>query len=369
MKTAFVSGCFDLLHSGHVAFLRSAAQYGALHVGVARDATVLQLKDHLPQNAEQERLYMVQNIACVHRAFISSGAGMLDFAAELRELKPDFFIVNQDGHTPEKQQFCAELGTEYVVLQRQPEPGLPLRSSTQLRAQHLPWRVELAGAWLDQPFVSSLHAGSVICFSVEPTQEFMSRGGMAGSTRNRLAELFGGTLPNMPPEQLAKLVFRYENGVDLGRRDISGAQDAIGLCMPGITRQHYNGAYWPSEIEQITDEDTLVWLEQTIALYPTFERPQGYDPKVGMQLSCAHAAALARAVEKTWQAILTKDAALLAESLNANRLAQQALLPAMFPQHLQVDLCAWKFTGAGGGGNVVTTDIQHENTISIKIRR
>ncbi|MCL2532305.1 MAG: adenylyltransferase/cytidyltransferase family protein [Oscillospiraceae bacterium] len=369
MKTAFVSGCFDLLHSGHVAFLRTAAQYGALHVGVASDATVLQLKGHPPANPQQERLYMVQNIAGVERAFISSAVGMLDFAPELRELKPDFFIVNHDGHTAEKAALCAELGTEYIVLPRLPEPGLPSRSSTQLRAQHLPWRVELAGAWLDQPFVSSLHAGGVICFSVEPTHDFMPRGGMAGSTRNRLAELFGGTLPNMPPEQLARLTFRYENGVDLVRRDISGAQDAIGLCVPGVTRQHYNGAYWPSEIEQITDEDTLAWLEQHIALYPTFERPQGYDPKAGMQPTRQNAAALARASEMTWRAILAKDDALLAESLNANRLAQQALLPAMFPPNLQVNLPAWKFTGAGGGGNVVTTDTQHPNALSIKIRR
>ncbi|MCL2446712.1 MAG: adenylyltransferase/cytidyltransferase family protein [Oscillospiraceae bacterium] len=367
MKTAFVSGCFDLLHSGHVAFLRTAAQYGALHVGVASDATVMHLKGHPPQNAEQERLYMVQNIACVQRAVISSDVGMLDFAPELHDLKPDYFIVNHDGHTPEKQRLCEQIGAEYIVLQRVPEPGLPERNSTALRAQHLPWRVELAGAWLDQPFVSSLHAGSVICLSVEPTHDFMPRSGMAGSTRNRLAELFGGTLPSMSSEQLAKLTFRYENGVDLARRDISGAQDAIGLCVPGLTRQHYIGAYWPEQIEQITDESTLAWLEQHIALYPTVERPQGYDPAVGMQLTREHAAALAEAVEMTWQAILTKDVVLLAESLNANRLAQQALLPAMFPPSLQVNLPAWKFTGAGGGGYVVT--MTSENTIPIAIRR
>ncbi|MCL2195970.1 MAG: adenylyltransferase/cytidyltransferase family protein [Oscillospiraceae bacterium] len=369
MKTAFVSGCFDLLHSGHVAFLRTAAEHGTLHVGVARDATVAQLKGRAPQNPEHERLFMVRNIGCVARAFISSGVGMLDFEADLRALKPDVFIVNHDGNTPEKAALCAELGTQYIVLPRVPAPGLPERNSTSLRAQHLPWRVELAGAWLDQPFISTLHPGSVICLSIEPTHDFMLRSGMAGSTRNRLAELFGNALPNLSPEQLAKLTFRYENGIDLARRDISGAQDAIGLCVPGITRQHYTGGYWPEQIERITDEDTLAWLEQHVALYPTFERPQGYDPTAGMQPTAERAAALAQAADMAWQAILAKDAALLGESLNANRLAQQAMLPAMFPLGLQVDLPAWKFTGAGGGGYLVTTDTRHTNIIPIKIRR
>jgi len=368
-KTAFVSGCFDLLHSGHVAFLRSAAEYGKLHVAVASDATVLQLKGRAPANGEAERLFMLRNVGCVHNAFVSSGVGMLDFEAELRELKPDYFIVNHDGHTAAKATLCIELGIAYVVLKREPEPGLPPRNSTQLRAQRLPWRVELAGAWLDQPFVSSLHAGCVLCLCIEPTHEFMPRSGMAGSTRNSLAELFGTELPPIEPVQLAKLAFRYENGVDLARGDISGAQDAIGLCMPGITRQHYDGMCWPSKIECVTDEKTLLWLEKNLALVPTFERPQGYDPRAGMQPTAEHAAALAEAVEMTWQAILDKDAALLGESLNANRAAQQALLPAMFPPDLQVNLPAWKFSGAGGGGYLVTTDTQHETALSIKMRR
>lgn len=34
-KKVFVSGCYDLLHSGHVEFFRQAAQYGDLYVGIA----------------------------------------------------------------------------------------------------------------------------------------------------------------------------------------------------------------------------------------------------------------------------------------------------------------------------------------------
>ena len=40
-KKVFVSGCYDLLHSGHVEFFRQAAQYGDLYVGIGSDNTIL----------------------------------------------------------------------------------------------------------------------------------------------------------------------------------------------------------------------------------------------------------------------------------------------------------------------------------------
>ena len=40
----FVSGCFDLLHSGHIKFLTEAAKYGDLYVSVGSDKTINELK-------------------------------------------------------------------------------------------------------------------------------------------------------------------------------------------------------------------------------------------------------------------------------------------------------------------------------------
>ena len=39
-KKVFVSGCYDMLHSGHIAFFKAAAEYGDLYVGIGSDATV-----------------------------------------------------------------------------------------------------------------------------------------------------------------------------------------------------------------------------------------------------------------------------------------------------------------------------------------
>lgn len=45
-KKVFVSGCYDLLHSGHVEFFRQAAEYGDLYVGIGSDETILHYKNH-----------------------------------------------------------------------------------------------------------------------------------------------------------------------------------------------------------------------------------------------------------------------------------------------------------------------------------
>jgi cytidyltransferase-like protein len=54
-KKVFVSGCFDLLHSGHIAFLQETASYGDLYVALGSDQTVYELKGRLPVNSEQEQ--------------------------------------------------------------------------------------------------------------------------------------------------------------------------------------------------------------------------------------------------------------------------------------------------------------------------
>ncbi|MCL4827732.1 MAG: adenylyltransferase/cytidyltransferase family protein [Caldilinea sp.] len=132
-KKVFVSGCFDMLHSGHVEFLQRAAEYGELTVALGSDRTVFELKGRPPINSEEERRFMLANVACVKQAVISRGSGYLDFEPELRELMPDVFVVNEDGNTPAKRKLCERLGIEYVVLQREPHPGLTPRSTTALR--------------------------------------------------------------------------------------------------------------------------------------------------------------------------------------------------------------------------------------------
>ena len=133
MKKVFVSGCYDLLHSGHVEFFRQAAEYGELYVGIGSDKTIQDYKHHKTVYSEQERLFMVKSIRYVKEAYINAGSGVLDFVPTLDIVHPDILVVNADGGSEEKRRLCEARGMEYVVLAREPHQGLDARSSTALK--------------------------------------------------------------------------------------------------------------------------------------------------------------------------------------------------------------------------------------------
>lgn len=126
-KKVFVSGCYDMLHSGHVAFFKEASSYGDLYVGIGSDSTIAQLKNRKTVYSEKERLYMVKSIRYVTDAYINPGSGYLDFVETVDRVRPDIFIVNQDGGSDDKRRFCAERGIEYIELTRTPDAGLEAR--------------------------------------------------------------------------------------------------------------------------------------------------------------------------------------------------------------------------------------------------
>lgn len=135
MTKVFVSGCFDVLHSGHIRFFEEASQYGDLYVSIGSDKTVEELKHRPTLYNERERLYMVSAIRFVHQAFVAQGSGKLDFMEELKQIKPDIFFVNSDGDSTEKRQAIESLGIRYVVSNRIPKDLLPVRSTTAIRQQ------------------------------------------------------------------------------------------------------------------------------------------------------------------------------------------------------------------------------------------
>ncbi len=133
-KKAIVTGCYDWLHSGHVRFFEEVSELGELYVVVGHDANVRLLKgEGHPMFGQDERRYMVGAIRYVKAALISSGHGWMDAEPEIALLKPDLYVVNEDGDVPEKREFCLAHGLEYVVLTRKPKDGLPRRQSTLLR--------------------------------------------------------------------------------------------------------------------------------------------------------------------------------------------------------------------------------------------
>lgn len=386
-KKVFVSGCYDLLHSGHVEFFRQAAEYGDLYVGIGSDATIMDYKHHRTVYSEDERLFMVKSIRYVKDAYINRGGGIMDFVPTVLDLKPDIFVVNEDGSSKEKEMFCREHEIEYVVLKRLPAEGLTARSSTSLKKQSsfIPTRLDLAGTWIDQPYVSQYAPGWAITISIEPTFDIQDRCGLSTSTRNMIKKIWPYKLPKMDPEMLAKLVFCFENDPERSDGIISGAQDAIGICMPGLVRHWYDNRFWPTKFETCNDNAILDWLEAHICMIPMFPRRPGCSVVDGKNITKHGVKRLADAAEQCWKAIMNKDLQEFGKYYKESFEAQVTMFPAMIQPGVQeyidkfkVDpnVLAWKMPGAGGGGylvmvvdNLASFCGHHSETITITIRR
>ena len=407
-KKVFVSGCYDLLHSGHVEFFQQASKFGDLYVGIGSDATYLEYKHRKPMFPQEERLFMVKNIKAVKEAYINEGRGVIDFIPTLDIVKPDIFVVNAEGGSEEKRRLCEERGIEYIELQRTPHEGLEARSSSSLKAamqkqedgneevKGIPTRLDIAGTWIDQPYVSVHHPGWAITVSLEPTVEVRDRCGLSTSTRNIIKKIWPVKLPKMDPEMLARLVFCFENSPERTEGHVSGAQDAIGICVPGLCRHYYDNNFWPKKIEICSDEMTLRFLEQHLVMVPLEPRKPGCSVVEGKDITPEKVKALADAADACWDAIMRRNLDDFAAAYKVSFEAQTAMFPGMlnpaYVGHKQQDnsfigeaiahyssmpeVMAWKFAGAGGGGYMalVVKDAKvfaesHSEAIELNIRR
>jgi hypothetical protein len=294
----------------------------------------------------------------------------------MKRLKPDIFIVNEDGHTPVKEKLCNDLKIEYKVLKRIPHANLPVRSNTSLRKETpIPYRIDLAGTWIDQPYVSKYNPGWAITTSIEPTIEFNERSGMATSTRKKAIELWNYHLPMENPEKLAKILFRYDN--DPGTKDVSGSQDSIGITMPGINRFFYEkGEYWPSRFETITDHSTIHWLEDRLYMVTLWPRPTDFVVLENTNVTTENVMNLTNAADMAWEGLINKDVIKFSKGFSDSFNAQVTMFPKMLNDKIsniidayRVKALAWKLSGAGGGGYLIIISEQEiPNAIRIRIR-
>jgi cytidyltransferase-like protein len=375
-KKVFVTGCFDMLHSGHIAFFKEAAEYGDVYVGLGSDSTIFELKGRFPINNQDERKYMIDALASVKKCIINTGSGIMDFIKEIETVKPDIFIVNEDGNTPTKEELSKKLGIEYLVLKRVPHKNLPVRSTTALRSEcTMPYRIDLAGGWLDQPFVSKYTPGPVLTISIEPTIEFNERSGMASSTRRRAIELWHTDIPPGDKEQLAKILFSYENPP--GTKVIAGSQDSIGIVMPGLNKLDYKDSYWPEKIISVYDENILTWIEDHLYLITLGPRNDLFDVLENTVINKTNAETLSDATENCWDSILKTDLKNFGLYFRKAFEAQIKMFPNMvYNEIFQVIdkykklAYGWKLSGAGGGGYLIfVAEKPIEGAMQIKIRR
>jgi hypothetical protein len=239
----------------------------------------------------------------------------------------------------------------------------------------MPYRIDLAGTWIDQPYVSKFQPGWAITASIEPAIEFNERSGMATSTRKKAIELWNDHLPPEKPVKLAKTLFRHDN--DPGTPEMSGSQDSIGITMPGINRFFYDkGKYWPSQFENISDLSTINWLEDHLSMVTLWPRPDGFNVLKETYINTENVRKLTEAAEVAWEGLIKRDIKTFSSGFLSSFQAQVRMFPAMLNPEIQKVIdqycdkaLAWKLAGAGGGGYLILlSENKILNSFKIKIR-
>lgn len=195
----------------------------------------------------------------------------------------------------------------------------------------IPYRLALAGGWIDQPFVSRLNPtppGSMVVVAVEPDFRFMDRSGIASGTRAIATRLWKGKLPNRSPAELVRELYMTENR---GKTEPSGSQDMIGLIYPGINRLDYDyavdGGVFPAHLESLNETRVARWFEQVMHILPVAPRPEGYAPLGAKHLSSQWVARLGQTGKDCFEAIRRRDLEALGASMNDCMRCWETLLP------------------------------------------
>lgn len=247
----------------------------------------------------------------------------------------------------------------------------------------IPYRMALAGGWIDQPFVSQHNPaapGSMVVVALQPVALFMDRCGMGTSTRRVAMQRWGSTLPQRPPAELVRELYQAENE---GKAEPSGSQDMIGLIYPGINRLDYDihmeGGYFPSHIESCQDSEVARWIEQVFYFLPVAPRPNGYNPLGIKNLDPTWIARLGQSGKQCYEALTTCSLAALGESMNECMRCWEAILPhTVSHSTLTVDLKAVlahyqsryagaMYSGCGGGYLIVVSDEPVPGAFQIKV--
>ena len=248
----------------------------------------------------------------------------------------------------------------------------------------IPYRMALAGGWIDQPFVSKLNPsppGSMVVVGLEPTFRFMDRCGMGTSTRAVARKVWNGRLPDRNPMELVRELYDAENQ---GKPEPSGSQDMAGLIYPGVNRLDYDyayeGGFFPVHIESNNDPAIAHWLEEVIHLLPVAPRPDGYNPLGKKNLESEWIRRLGQSGRQCFEAIVAKDTGALGASLNESMMCWEALLPQTVRHPaLTVDLSALlgcyqsryagaMYSGCGGGYLYVVSEEPVSGSIRPTVR-
>jgi len=330
-KTVFVSGCYEILHAGHVEFFRQARALGErLVVCAASDLTIWKLKNRHAAIPQSHRVALLSELKSVNYVVIDDGSSddpVWNFAHDVERLAPDIIAVTTDDpHIAAKRDCCRGRKIELVVLAKT-SPCIEQTSTSEIRRKaaapaRVPLRLDFAGGWLDVPGLADV-GGYVVNLAISPTVSlrdwrYEKCGGLGGSAA--LAVLDG------------------RNGVDSELQAGAGWQDPAVISETGL-------CVWAGceKTPRLILRTNAGWLGGKLAIRWTgrghmtadlVHRPRDYD-------------LIRKASEQARAAVQTRDLGYLSDAI---RLSHKAQVAEGMPELNQCSAVAAKYAGSGWGG-------------------
>jgi len=120
IKKVFVSGCYDILHGGHIEFFNQAKALGDYLIVCFAGDKSLELHKHKKSSLpETHKKKILESLRMVDEVVIGDDLNELglDFKKHFLKIKPDILAVTEDDkYGKEKTALCKKIGAKYIVL-------------------------------------------------------------------------------------------------------------------------------------------------------------------------------------------------------------------------------------------------------------
>ncbi|MCC5839213.1 MAG: adenylyltransferase/cytidyltransferase family protein [Opitutales bacterium] len=175
MIKVFVSGCYDILHAGHLEFFRQARALGDhLTVCFASSGVLWEHKQRRSSLPDEHKRALLEALDMVDDVVIGEGMDLgLDFLDHFFRVHPQILAVTDDDqYENQKRAICDQIGCKYMKLPKLPPSFEPVSTSQIVRwikaPLEAPLRVDFAGGWLDVPRYAR-SGGYIVNCSISPT--------------------------------------------------------------------------------------------------------------------------------------------------------------------------------------------------------
>ena len=192
MKKIFVSGCYDILHAGHLQFFREARALGHhLTVCFASDEVLWNHKERRSSIPQDHKMALLSALEMVDQVVIGNSEDPgLDYKDHFLKLRPNILAVTEDDlYAEKKRALCDQIGAEYRVLPKTPPAFAPVSTTSIVQGirtpVEAPLRVDFGGGWLDVPRYAKADTFIVNC-AISPLVslthwDYEQKSGLGGS--------------------------------------------------------------------------------------------------------------------------------------------------------------------------------------------